>query len=137
MGDGEERAAEGVRVRHGWRFGVHGGLRGRRELVLAELAAASLGVPGRQVVVRRQAGEEVAHVRVVGRGDQGRVVDVPGFLVPRIEHHLLPGVVRVERCYDTPHRVVAQDRAKATAYVELEAVRPGEKGLELPNRLAL
>ena len=57
---------------------------------------------------------------VLGSSHQHGVVDVPGFLPPRIEDDLFPGVVGMQRGDDALDRVVEQHRADADAYVELE-----------------
>ena len=95
-------------------------------------------MPGGQVVGVRQAAEEVADVGVgLGIGHQHGVVDVPGLLPPRIEDHLLPGVVGVQRGDHALDRVVEEHRADADAHVELEAVGVGEERLVLADGLAL
>ena len=70
------------------------------------------------------------------RGGAG-VVDVVGGLLPGVEHHLLVGVVRVQRGDDTLGRVVEQHRADADLHAEFEAMRGAEEGLVLADRLAL
>ena len=79
-------------------------------------------------------GARVAGLRVARRAG---VVDVVGGLLPRVEHDLLVGVVRVQRGDDALDRVVEQHRADADLHAELEAVGGAEERLVLADRLAL
>ena len=111
-----ERAADALRVpglpgRRGWRLEVLGDV------------AADVGV-----------GARVAGLGVARRAG---VVDVVGGLLPGVEHHLLVGVVRVQRGDDALGRVVEQHRADADRDAELEAVGGAEERLVLADRLAL
>ena len=115
---------------------------------LPEGAADALRVPGlpglgrltgslevlRDVAADVGVGARVAGLRVARRAG---VVDVVGGLLPGVEHHLLVGVVRVQRGDDTLGRVVEQHRADADLHTELEAVGGAEEGLVLADRLAL
>ena len=109
----------------------------------AERAADALRVPGwAGSSALRQAREEIADVADrrfgIAARRSARVVDVLARLLPRVEHHLLVGVVRVQRGDDALDRVVEQHRADADANVaELEAVRGAEERLVLADRLAL
>src|SRR5664279_6109940 len=104
----------------------------------AEVSAPARRVPRRQVVGRVEAGEETADVELVFRIlDQDGVVDVPGGLLPRVEHHLLPGVIGPQRGHGTLERVVAHGGADPHALIEAECVGVVEEWLELLDRLAL
>ena len=134
MRDGQEGAAQRVEVGGRWAC-----RRGRRPcaaaslLLRAQRAADALRVPG--LPGSRAASGEVARQR--SRRCRGRsriaglaiaahgVVDVLGRLLPGVEHHLLVGVVGVQRGDDALDRVVEQHRADADLHVELEAVRVG------------
>ena len=99
----------------GWRLEVFGDI------------AADVGV-----------GARVAGLRVARRAG---VVDVVGGLLPGVEHHLLVGVVRVQRGDDALGRVVEQHRADAdltpNSNVSNMSVVRAEERLVLADRLAL
>ena len=152
VGDGEEGAAERVGVGDGGCRGmdarssrrpasrcvrsVASGQRCRERCSVGRIGAQRM--PGGQVLGIRQAAEEVAHVGVgLGVGHQHGVVDVPGLLPPRVEDHLLPGVVGVQGGDHAFDRVVEEHRADADPDVELEAVGVGEERLVLADGLAL
>ena len=110
------------------------GAGGRRLLVRAERAADALRVPGlprrcgragglAREVARHVAADVRVGTRIAGLGVAGcaGVVDVVGGLLPGVEHHLLVGVVRVQRGDDALDRVVEQHRADADHDAELEA----------------
>ena len=137
VSDGQEGAAEGVEMGRGGRVGVGGGLLRQPPvpaapsappLPLARARSAMAGAGGLARQVLEIAGalsgstDDRSPVVVVGRRRHG-VVDVPGGLLPRIEHHLFVGVVGVQRGDDALDRVVEQDRADADLHAELEAVR--------------
>src|SRR5262245_37463585 len=95
-------------------------------------------MPGRQIVVIRQAVEEISHVWIGFRvGNKNRVVDVPGFLPPRVEDYFFPGVVGMQRGDHALDRIIEEHRADADAHVELEAMSVGEKWLVLADWLTL
>ena len=138
VGDGEEGPAERVGVRDQWGVAACTAvlaaaclLRGR---ALRLLAGRTRSAGSRRPAV---AGGTVPRRRRSAGSSEDRVVDVPVLLPPRVEHHLLPGVVGVQRGDHPRDRVVEQHRAHADPDVELEAVGVGEERLVLPDRLAL
>src|SRR6185437_726399 len=103
-----------------------------------EIAALPGSVPGGQVRRRLQTGEESTNVPVIVRlVDADGVVDVPGRLLPRVERHLLPGVVWLQDRHHPLEGVVAQGRADADPAVEPEAGRVVEERLEPLHRFAI
>src|SRR5215468_9227727 len=95
-------------------------------------------MPGGQIVVIRQAVEEISYVWIGFRvGNKNRVVDVPGFLPPGVEDDFFPGVVGMQRGDDALDRIVEDHRADADAYVKLEAMSVAEKWLVLADGLSL
>ena len=106
-------------------------------LGVAEPSADPCRVPRRQEVGRWEQRRERAEVGIQAGIDQHRVVDVPRLLPPRVEHHLVPGVVGVQRGHGPLRGVVAHDRADPGGAVRFEAVGGAEERLVLADRPAL
>src|SRR5262249_44894723 len=123
---GQEGAAEHIEVRRGGRVGVGGGALGGVLLVPA-YACYALCIPspprlGRIGGQRLEVlGDIAANVGVGARvaslliARRAGVVDIVGGLLPRVEHHLFVGVVRVQHGDDALGRVVEQHRADTDA----------------------
>ena len=146
---GQEGAAQRVEVRGG--RACRRGLRraGRRcarpcparRRCAAHARSATAGRVGWRLEVLGDVAADVGvGARVAGLGVARRagVVDVVGGLLPGVEHHLLVGVVRVQRGDDALGRVVEQHRADADLRRRTRKPwRGAEEGLVLADRLAL
>src|SRR5947209_3606279 len=77
------------------------------------------------------------NVSVRPRVELDCIVDIPGRLLPWIEHHLFPRVVGVQGGDHALDGVIEEHRADANADVKLEAMGIGEERLVLANGLAL
>ena len=73
-------------------------------------ATAILAVPGRQIITFWQSQKEPFHIWVSLGVEQHRIIHIPGFLLPGIEHHLFIGVIGVQRRHYSLCRIVKQNR---------------------------
>ena len=151
--DGQEGAAQRVEMRCCGRIGVGGGALGGPLLICTQCAAAALRLPRLPVrglgleVLGNVAGDVGVRARVaglrwpwiarLGGARRAGVVDVVGGLLPGVEHHLLVGVVRVQRGDDALGRVVEQHRTDPDQDAKLQGVCGAEVGLVLADWLAL